>query len=404
MAFPDRIRTAITTAAESLSRATQSVAVGHAPSPGDLYVLDAGQEIGIEWLVVRRHPDDPKLILLAPVDDFPLAGTPDLILPDDGAGRSMTVRCGETDWFPETLCIAQLHVGTISGEGLALVARRLADLVHGRRLTSEVPESDFDPEYEDRMAEIARARVALLARPEPVIHESSQSEWTQAVVADRFAATAKSSRGKWLPAVVAVGLALSVIGLLLWSGSFPRKGHEPKNDELALAANWVGRDQRGAVRDVPEQKFRGDSVILEKDMKPIQFVARHHQAVERQTAIQIARKSWLVAQAGKDEDCQFLLQQRDTDWLPNKPTRKEFVVIVTSHEVLPGLPKTFERPTVLDGLLTEDEIATLQRVGMRADTESRDLEVERILQAAFDKKFGAGKYSFDVWMFSSENQ
>ncbi len=167
--FSDRIRTAITAAAESLPRSAGSIAADRTlPSPGDLYVFDAGEEVGIEWLVVRAHPDDPELILLAPIDDFPLAGTPDLVLPADRVGRPMTVRCGQTDWFPKSLFTPRLRVGTIPDDVVALVKRRLADLARGRTLSSQVPAADFDPEYEDQMAEVARARVALLARSERV--------------------------------------------------------------------------------------------------------------------------------------------------------------------------------------------------------------------------------------------
>jgi hypothetical protein len=172
MAIPrltDRIRTAIAAAAESLPRSAGSVAADRAlPSPGDLYVFDAGNEVGIEWLVVRAHPDDPELILLAPIDDFPLAGTPDLVLPAERVGRLMIVRCGQTDWFPKSLFTPRLRVGTIPDDVVALVKRRLADLARGRALTSKVPAADFDPEYEDQMAEFAQARVALLARSERV--------------------------------------------------------------------------------------------------------------------------------------------------------------------------------------------------------------------------------------------
>lgn len=172
MAIPrlsDRIRTAIAAAAESLPRSAGSVAADRAlPSPGDLYVFDAGDEVGIEWLVVRTHLDDPDLILLAPIDDCPLTGTPDLVLPADRVGRPMTVRCGQTDWFPKSLFTPRLRVGTISDDVVAMVKRRLADLARGRVLTPEVPAADFDPEYEGQMAEVAQARVALLARSERV--------------------------------------------------------------------------------------------------------------------------------------------------------------------------------------------------------------------------------------------
>src|SRR5437763_1599639 len=44
------------------------------PAPGDLYLFRLDTEIEPEWLIVRAHPDDPQLLLVVPVDDFPLAG------------------------------------------------------------------------------------------------------------------------------------------------------------------------------------------------------------------------------------------------------------------------------------------------------------------------------------------
>lgn len=172
----DRIRTAfmkraitiaaaeIAAAAESLTRSAGSIAADRAlPSPGDFYVFDTGDEVGIEWLVVRAHPDDPDLILLAPIDDFPLAGTPDLVLPVE---RPMTVRCGQTDWFPKSLFTQRLRVGTIPDDVIALVKRRLADLARGRAITPTDPSVDFDPEYEDHMDNVEKARLTLLGRAE----------------------------------------------------------------------------------------------------------------------------------------------------------------------------------------------------------------------------------------------
>ena len=84
------------------------------------------------------------------------------------AGAPMTVRCGQTDWFPKTLFMPRLRVGNLPVDLLALVRQRLADLARGRSLSPEVPAAYFDPEYEDQMAEVARARVALLSRSEQV--------------------------------------------------------------------------------------------------------------------------------------------------------------------------------------------------------------------------------------------
>src|SRR5205085_12586246 len=52
---------------------------------------------------------------------------------------------------------------------VAPVRQRLADLARGRPVTNTGPSSDLDFEYEDWMADVARARVALLARAEAAV-------------------------------------------------------------------------------------------------------------------------------------------------------------------------------------------------------------------------------------------
>jgi hypothetical protein len=49
---------------------------------------------------------------------------------------------------------------------LRLVCQRLADLSRGRAIPSEDAAIDFDPEYEEWIGDVARARVSLLARAE----------------------------------------------------------------------------------------------------------------------------------------------------------------------------------------------------------------------------------------------
>jgi hypothetical protein len=160
----DRIRVAIAEAAEKMARQGVQPGGRDAPTPGELFVFEAGEDVGLEWLVVRFHPDDPNLLLLAPMDDFPLAGTPDLPLPHDLVGRPLTVRCGETDWFPAGFCSPRLRAGAIPERALSLVRQRLADLARGRTTATGDGSVDFDAEYEEWIREVARARAALLAR------------------------------------------------------------------------------------------------------------------------------------------------------------------------------------------------------------------------------------------------
>lgn len=126
------------------------------PIPGDLYVLDTGDDaVAVEWLVVYCQQGD--LVLLAPVDDFPLLGTPDVKV----AGPTVQhVRCGETDWFPASICEVRLRCSPLSEQGLREVRQMLADLARGRLLPNR-ESVDCDPEYEAWLSEVRRARLRL---------------------------------------------------------------------------------------------------------------------------------------------------------------------------------------------------------------------------------------------------
>ena len=70
----DRIRNAVADAAAKLTKQAGAAIRRDTPEPGDLYVFDAGEGIGLEWLVVRSHPDEPRMLLLAPVQRLPTCG------------------------------------------------------------------------------------------------------------------------------------------------------------------------------------------------------------------------------------------------------------------------------------------------------------------------------------------
>lgn len=170
----DRIREAARAAAQRLAKSGVAEGTEREAAPGDLFVFGGEGELALEWLVVRFHPDDSTLLLLAPVDDFPLVGTPDLVLDAADFGRTLTVRVGETDWVPARCCVARLRVGTLSEHALGLVRGRLADLARCRMLASSDPSVDFDPEYESWLEAVRHARQSIVARAERLNSRSGE--------------------------------------------------------------------------------------------------------------------------------------------------------------------------------------------------------------------------------------
>jgi len=162
----NRLQQAVAEAARDLERtvARASKRTGP-PAACDLFVFDTGEEAALEWLVVREHPDDPSLLLLAPGDDFPFAGPADVKLPRELIGRPLTVRCGEALWVPIRFCQQRLRTGSIPVETLHLVRRKIAQLARGRADENEEQrQTDADPEYEDWLGLVARARELLQQR------------------------------------------------------------------------------------------------------------------------------------------------------------------------------------------------------------------------------------------------
>ncbi|MBI1918223.1 MAG: hypothetical protein HYS12_26320 [Planctomycetes bacterium] len=135
------------------------------PAPGDFYRfrLDTGTEP--EWLIVRAHPDDPQLLLVVPVDDFPLAGPPDEVLPPGPGDRPRVARCGQALWLPAGHLLPPLQAGTVPEEVVRLVRRKIAELARGQVVaTAKQQLADHDPSYERWLAGVEQARRRLQAR------------------------------------------------------------------------------------------------------------------------------------------------------------------------------------------------------------------------------------------------
>ncbi len=167
----ERLRQAVARAAEA-ARARDAPRTGP-PAPGDLYVFRTESEASLEWLVLRAHPDDPFLLLVVPVDDGPLAGTPDVPLPPEEVGRPLTARCGQGLWAPALHFAPALRVGSVPAEALRRARSAVADLARGEFGSAEERRRvDLDPEYESWMAVIEQAREevrGLVNRPVPVL-------------------------------------------------------------------------------------------------------------------------------------------------------------------------------------------------------------------------------------------
>jgi hypothetical protein len=133
-----------------------------------LYVFGVPVDAAIEWLVVRPHPDDAAIVLLAPADDFPLAGRADVPLRSEFVDRPLTVRCGEAIWVPASACREHICVGIVPDEAVTLVRQKLAGLARGNLPDQPgAPHIEADPEYAAWMAQVGKSRESVEQRGDP---------------------------------------------------------------------------------------------------------------------------------------------------------------------------------------------------------------------------------------------
>lgn len=109
--------------------------------PGDVYVLPCGVNITVEWFVVRVHPDDATLVLVVPLDDFPLIGSDDIDV--TGYRPTWRARCRFSVWIPRSICEPRLRTDCIPQE-LPKIRTRLADLARGRSSVATTSQQNVD--------------------------------------------------------------------------------------------------------------------------------------------------------------------------------------------------------------------------------------------------------------------
>lgn len=138
------------------------------PAPGDVYVLEATKDFGVEWAVVAHDPADPSRFLVVPADGHVLAGSADVELEDDSPVGALKLRCRFGTWTDAALLSPELRVGVLGTEGLVRARQRWLDVGDGG-LTGDVlgREVDDDPGYQDWVdGVLVGARRALIEAQE----------------------------------------------------------------------------------------------------------------------------------------------------------------------------------------------------------------------------------------------
>ncbi len=134
------------------------------PAPGDVYVLAATKDSGLEWAILAHDAADGSRFLVVPADGHVLAGSADVEVGDDSSVGALTLRCRFAAWTGVELLRSDLRVGVLETEDLVRARQRWLDVGDGR-VTGDVlgREVDDDPRYQDWVDEVLEpARQAVM--------------------------------------------------------------------------------------------------------------------------------------------------------------------------------------------------------------------------------------------------
>jgi hypothetical protein len=214
-------------AAEARHRETELASIRGPVRPGDLVVIPADASV-IQWLIVKRHPDDRQLLFAVPADDNPEIGPADVSIPDEHPWGPATCRCSFGLWVEADLLDPPQRAGRVDEEVLGPVRSVLGQLAAGTlKVTPEQAILDSDPDYVAWLAELEKSREAAMAWLAEVgqVCRSQELETEAPPLLGRFL--------EWIvPAGISPGLAYAAEGGGL-------RGRISRRLADALAPRWL---------------------------------------------------------------------------------------------------------------------------------------------------------------------
>lgn len=160
-------------AAETARRELAAGAGGH--RPGDLVLLPATAEQAVEWLLAERDGDR---WLLVPADVDPWVGSADVEVTADETGGPLVLRCRHALWADAAVLADAMDSGRVdpgrAAEAAACHRQASADDSDGSPLQRE---TDDDPVYRRRDAEVATARAVIAGAALKAEHERQRGRF-----------------------------------------------------------------------------------------------------------------------------------------------------------------------------------------------------------------------------------
>ena len=133
------------------------------PRPGDLFLFEETAELPVEWAVIGRDPRDSQRLLVVPADTNPMAGSADVVVPDEAAAGPLSLRCRFGVWLRVKQLDPKLRTRAFEQQFVDQAWRKWETLEEGSLAGSPLErEIDAKPRYEDWVGDVvARAQATL---------------------------------------------------------------------------------------------------------------------------------------------------------------------------------------------------------------------------------------------------
>lgn len=132
------------------------------PAPGDLYVLPASAEQGVEWLVVDSDPSGAHRLLVV-ADTRPEAGSDDVELFDDDPAGPLVFRTAHGIWVAAGLLTPELQTRSVPDTVVERVRNARRRPEEGSTVGIVARETDRSASYRDWIDTVVRPAVAAVA-------------------------------------------------------------------------------------------------------------------------------------------------------------------------------------------------------------------------------------------------
>jgi hypothetical protein len=135
-----------------------------APTPGDVYTWAPPNDLGLDWVVVSTHPDDPARVFVVPADGQDVAGLADVVVRATGC-EPLSLRCGRGVWLRTSDLPAERWYRALDDHHTHRAQEKVRQIAAGTLDGSSAAwEDEVNPDYDAWMMEVTRAVLGATAR------------------------------------------------------------------------------------------------------------------------------------------------------------------------------------------------------------------------------------------------